>query len=266
VAERVEEHQGPFALPQVAADLLAVVLGVRPEVQEVVGDLEGRAEVAAEGFERPELCGRRTGGDCADLHGRDERVPAGLQLDHLEVVGVPELPGVGPDPLQLDGLALDGQAGHAGDGPKNAQRGTESDALDVVQEGLQRQRQHGVAHVDGDRDAVVDVEGRPAAAQDRLVLDVVVDQEGVVVQLQRRRGREDGFEPPAQAQARRDAQRGPQRLTPAERVVEDQVEEAARRPAAAGEEPSDLVRAQLVTCSEVIVECRRGHLGVDSQV
>ena len=55
-------------------------------------------------------------------------------------------------------LALDGQPGHLGDGAQDAQGRAEPDPLDVVEQRLQRQRQHGVADVDGDRDAVVDVQ------------------------------------------------------------------------------------------------------------
>ena len=59
---------------------------------------------------------------------------------------------------ELEGLAVDGLAGHAGDGPQDAQGWPKPDTLDVVEQGLQRQRQHGVTDVDGDRDAVVDVQ------------------------------------------------------------------------------------------------------------
>ena len=51
-SQGVQQHQGPLALPEVAADLLAVLLRVRPQVQQVVGDLKGRAEVPAEGLQR----------------------------------------------------------------------------------------------------------------------------------------------------------------------------------------------------------------------
>src|SRR5829696_8246703 len=52
VAERVEQDQRALALPEVAPDLLAVVVRVGAQVQQVVGDLERHAEMATEGFER----------------------------------------------------------------------------------------------------------------------------------------------------------------------------------------------------------------------
>ena len=114
------------------------------------------------------------------------------------------------------------------DGPQDAQRRSEPDALDVVEQRLQRKREHGVADVDGDRDAVIDVQRGLAAAHPRFILDVVVDEEGVVVELERRRGRQDRLEVAAEPETDRDAQGGPQRLPAAKRVVEDQVVEAAR--------------------------------------
>ena len=48
--QSMQQHQGALALPQVAADLLAVLLWFCPQVQQVVGDLERCAQVAAEGL------------------------------------------------------------------------------------------------------------------------------------------------------------------------------------------------------------------------
>ena len=215
----------------------------------------------AERLQGRQLLGSRPRGQRADLQRRDERVPAGLQLHHGEVVGVVELPGVGPDPVQLDGLALDGSAGHPGDRLQDAQSRPKAHPLHVVQERLQRQRQHRVAHVDRDRNAVVHVQGGPAAAQQRLVLDIVVDEEGVVVELQRGRGRQDRLDPAAQTQAGGDAQGRPYRLSAAVRVVEDQLEQGARFRAVGGVQPPDLGGADLLAGAEVVVELHRGHRG-----
>ena len=126
----------------------------------------------------------------------------------FEVVGVVELPGVGPDPVEFDGLTVDGLPGHVGDGPQDAQGRSEPDAFDIVEQWLQRERQHGVTDVDGDRDAVIDVQRGFAATPPGFVLDVVVDEEGVVVQLERRRGRQDRLEVAAEPEADRDASAG----------------------------------------------------------
>ena len=58
---------------------------------------------------------------------------------------------------ELQRLAVDRLAGHPRDCPQDAQGGPESYPLDIVEQRLQRQREHGVADIDGDRDAVVDV-------------------------------------------------------------------------------------------------------------
>ena len=132
------------------------------------------------------------------------------------------------DPLELERLALDRPPGHMGDGPQDAQGRPETDALDVVEKRLQREREHRVADVDRDRDAMVDVQRGLATAPPGFVLDVVVDEEGVVVELQRRRRRQDRLEVAAEPEAGRDAQGRPKRLSAAKRVVEDQVVEAVR--------------------------------------
>ena len=152
----------------------------------------------------------------ADLQWRDERVPAGLLVDHRRGSrrrrAARRWTGSSPSSMRL---ALDRLPGHPGDRPQDAQRRPEADQLDVVEQRLQRERQHRVADVDRDRNAVVDVQRGPAAAHHRLVLDVVVDEEGVVVELQRGRGRQDGLdaaaEPPACGDAQRRAQAFPSR-------------------------------------------------------
>ena len=169
-------------------------------------------------------------GDGADLQRGDERVPAGLQLDHARGSRRRRAARrwTGPSPSSTAWPSTVRRV-MSGDGPQDAQCRPEADAFDVVEQRLQRQRHHRVADVDRDRDAVVDVQRRPAAAQQRLVLDVVVDEEGVVVELERRGGRQHGVEVTAEPEARGDAQRGPQRLPAAQGVVEDEVEQPGGR-------------------------------------
>ncbi len=80
-----EEHrQGRLALPQIVADILAERFGIASEVEHIVDELEGEAEIAAEALER-----RTHGGGPADdrtrSRGRREQRRR-LRLDHGHVV------------------------------------------------------------------------------------------------------------------------------------------------------------------------------------
>ena len=110
---------------------------------------------------------------------------------------------------------------------KDAERLPEADARHVVEERLQGEREHGVADVDRDGHAVRPVQCRPAAAQLRAVLDVVVDQERVVVELEHCRRAEGRLQRPAQRPAGREDERRSQSLRMPQRIVEHQVVETA---------------------------------------
>ena len=142
-----------------------------------------------------------------------------------QVVVVGEIAAVPTDPVELDRLTLDRFARHACDGFEDPQRRSQAHDLDVVEERLQREAEHRVTDVDRDGDAVVDVQRRAAAAHERVILDVVVHEKRVVVQLERRRGREYRLDVAAERATHRDRQRGPQRLAVAKRIVEDEVVE-----------------------------------------
>src|ERR1700744_4951659 len=100
---------------------------------------------------------------------------------------------------------------------------------------------------------MVHVQRRPAAAPPRLVLDVVVNKKGVVVELQRRCGRQDRLKVAAEPQAGRDAQGRPERLPAATRVVEDQLVEAARPVLPGREEPINLAVARTLALGEIVL-------------
>src|SRR5205823_14388708 len=86
--QRVQEDQRAFAFPQVAADLIAVLLWIGPHVEPVVGDLEGDAQLAPEGYQLVHLLVGSTRGDRADLHGLDDAVPIGSLSDNVDVLRV----------------------------------------------------------------------------------------------------------------------------------------------------------------------------------
>ena len=163
------EHHRALALQQVAGGLLAVVLLLGLQVEHVVLDLEGDAGQEPERDERSQLVvgGRTHAGwaaaDDPDPQRRDERVPAGLLVGHADVVVVGQVELALADPLELDRLPLDRLAGHALDLAEDEQGLAHAERLDVVQQQADRQDVHGVADVDGDRDAVLLVQGELAA-------------------------------------------------------------------------------------------------------
>ena len=82
--DRVDHRQRRHALGQIASDRLAEVAVVAGDVEDVVGDLEGEAEVRSEPAERGDVLRIRVGEQRGALAAR--RVEArGLQLDALEI-------------------------------------------------------------------------------------------------------------------------------------------------------------------------------------
>ena len=167
--ERVEQRQRQLAFPQVGSGEL---VGRRPKVEDVVGDLKRAPDGAAvdrEGLRFVQRAGAERGG-----RGTPSDQARGLAVDDLEVV----LAG-GVDAtraLQLQHLAL----GHLGDG--GGERGADgSPSLGVRRR--DRARDTEVAGEDGDGVAVDDVRGGLAAANIALVDDVVVQQRAEVDQL-----------------------------------------------------------------------------------
>ena len=101
---------------------------------------------------------------------------------------------------------------------------------------------------------MVDVQRGFAAPPPRFVLDVVVDEKRVVVELERRGGRQYRLEMAAEPEAGRDAQCRPQRLPAAKRVVEDQVVEAVRPALTRTVQPVDLAVTGVLAHGEIVVE------------
>ena len=122
------------------------------------------------------------------------------------------------------------------------QRAFEPDQRGVAEQGREREHVERVADVDRDRHAVADVERGLAAALVRMVLTIVVDQEGVVKHLQRGSGVEPVVERSAACLARREEQRRAQALPLAQRIIEHRtVQRAVIAP---------LVRDQLADAGE----------------
>ena len=76
------------------------------------------------------------------------------------------------------------------------------------------------------------VHGRGPTAVERFVLDVVVDEEGVVEEFQRDRRRQRVIEGAAEGLACREAQRGAQTFPGAQRIIGQPARERAMKPLA----------------------------------
>ena len=142
------------------------------------------------------------------------------------------------DPAELDRLALRRLARHPLALAEDEERLAHAESARVREEQVHGDDVRRVADVDRDRRAVLLEEREAAAAELGAVLDVVVHEEGVVEELERRRREERLLGAAAGGAAGGEADRGPEPLPLAERVVGEQVVErpVAGAPAAV-EEP-----------------------------
>jgi hypothetical protein len=110
-----------------------------------------------------------------------------------------------------------------------------------------------------DRDALLHVHRRFVASVQAPVLDVVVDEEGVVQQLDRHRRRQCLLDRPAEGAARGDAQRGTQPLADVRELTRDQVVEIAPR-LAVRELPEQRAISDVAVPGELLLDgrCLRG--------
>ena len=82
VPEQMYQHQRPFAFEQIAGDLLSIPILVTREIEEVVLNLKGGAEVIAETIEAIEVGGISRRDQRADAAGMDEAIPARFLQNH----------------------------------------------------------------------------------------------------------------------------------------------------------------------------------------
>src|SRR3984885_15371783 len=102
------EQKGALALPEIPVDLLAVSRHVPVEVQDVVCDLERRADEEAEAIEPVEnpIAGIRDKG--TDRQRVNEAVPGGLLQHETKIVVRRDSEIVVAHPAELHGLPLEG--------------------------------------------------------------------------------------------------------------------------------------------------------------
>src|SRR6266508_1180235 len=146
VAQRVNDHQRPFAFQEIAVDLLAV-RRARFEVEEVVLDLERGAVEESQAYERIERQAPPRADQAADAERIDRAEPARLLQHHPEVVLIGQIGAVVALPAELERLAFGALPGHTLGLLEDAQRGREAEPVDVVLQRAQAQQPHGIAGV-----------------------------------------------------------------------------------------------------------------------
>src|SRR5215469_9603743 len=106
LAQGVDEHERPFTLPDVAQDLLAVLGLIADQVQDVVLDLERRAEQETEQVEAVGVDRSGCPDQCSDAARVDARVPARFLEDQPQIVVLGQLEDIVARPTELERLAL----------------------------------------------------------------------------------------------------------------------------------------------------------------
>ena len=229
VLEKMDQHQRALALDDVAGEVLPVDVAVARHVQDVVLNLERRAQEIAE-LDEPVGLERLPGADQRARTARENRgVPAGLLGDHPQVVGRVQVVDVVLAPAELPRLALDGLE-HGLErlfeylqGQQRPERGR------VVEQRLEAEQSQRVAGVHRQRHACLLVKARRAAPQVADVLDVVVHEHRVVHQLDCRRSVERLFGAGAERPGAGNQQAGAQHAARAFGVRRDEIVEVLSR-------------------------------------
>ena len=234
--QRGHDRERLLPCAQVGHDRLAGHLGRAPDAEQVVGELEGEADVPAElGQAHGEL------GRGAHVH-RADRAGAGHQRGrlvarHLDALGQGHVAAL----FEREVLALPGdqplhRGGQAARRPQAARGG-------VLEQQVVRQGEHRVAGQDRRADAEHGPRGRAVPPLGVPVHDVVVQQREVVHKLDRDRGADAALGGHARGAGGKQGERGAQRLAaPLAHRVPLSVGEAVvvgSHPANAGAQPVD---------------------------
>src|SRR5215831_15951560 len=204
--ERARQQQGPFALPEVTVDLLAVSRNVPLQVQNVVGDLEGEPEQVAEPIESAEIPILAIGDEGANSHRVNEAVPTSLLEHKSQVVVRSNGEIVVSYPAELHGLPFQGLDDHVIDFIEDAHRRYWSESLAGPAEKPHGKRVHGIAGVQGNWDPRVAMHCRDPAPQITAVFDIVVHEKCIVQHFQAGGGGKRILHAAAQRPRGRDAQ------------------------------------------------------------
>ena len=232
LAKRARQHQGTFALPQVAVDLLAVSGNGPLEVQNIVGDLESEPEQIAEPIEPAEIAILAIGGERADPHRVNEAVPGSLLEHEPQVVFGRDCEIVVVYPAKLHGLPFQGLDDHVIDFVEDAHRRHRSEPLAGPAKKAHGERVHGIAGVHGDWNPGAAMHCRRAAPRLASVFDVVVHEKGIMQHFQPRRRGEHVLRAPSKRTRSRDAQGRAQALARAvNEILHEPVQMPLRLPA-----------------------------------
>ena len=174
-AQRQYHRQRDLAVAEIVADALAELRLQRRIVEHVVDELEGDAEIAAEGFEGLLLGLRAAGDDGADAARRGEELRR-LGVDHFEIGGFGGRDVVRGDELQH--LAFGDDRRGARQDRQHRQRPVLDHQLESAAEEKIADQHRGLVAPDG-------IRGGEAAAQIAVVDDIVMQQGGGVDEFDR---------------------------------------------------------------------------------
>src|SRR5208337_855841 len=172
------------------------------KVEDVVANLKSGAEKKTERFERVEIRVAAAGDQRPDPAGMDEAVPAGLLQGHPQIVGRTDREYVVTDPAKLHRLAFKRLGDQMIELVQHAPGAFRAESRKVAPEQAKHVRHHRVAYVDREGGAQLGMKARNTPPAFALVLDVVVDEKGVMQQLERGGGRQRVFQSAAEGPAR----------------------------------------------------------------
>src|SRR5579872_3751321 len=210
-------------------------------------ELHEHQQVLVQRRQRP----RSAATDRPDAQRRDDGVPARLLIRHAHVVTVGEIERFVRDPRQLDGLPFGRFTRHALHFAEDEERFPNADSLRVSKQRLDCEHVGRVAHVDRNRDALLAGHRHSAATELRGIFDVVVDEEGVVEELQGRRREQGLFRATARRAARGEADGRTQPFAFPERIVRQEiVERSVARATTLGKQAFELTKDGLACFGE----------------
>ena len=131
----------------------------------------------------------------------DAGVPTGFFQDHAQVTIIRKVANVVTHPAQLERLPLHALAHHMLDLGENAPGEGGPKLVQILHQGVDGEHIHAIAHVDRDGQSIFAGQGWAAAPIERAILDIIVDQEGVVEQFDRDSGGQDTAHAAAKCQA-----------------------------------------------------------------
>ena len=225
----MDQHQRPLGLGKVPVLLLAIT-GILRKVAQVVLDLEGKAEEIAEAQHHLGIEPPARADDEAQLRRPDHPHPRRLLERHAHVVGFGEIEHIAVAPAEFERLSLGRLARHRGGDVHHLPDHMAAERAYRIDQRPERGEQQRIPRIDRQRHAVQRMERGLAAPEFAPVLHIVMNEEGIVQHLdRRRRAHRGGRRLVAEQRGIGEADRRPQHLPPARGVFgQHLVEERGR--------------------------------------